>query len=434
MISNTYVYKIKESRNYNLGEAWHCFNGGSSVVYNSYNLGGTRSDGPPVDNWREKIAKGTQATSNLTGSWLSLDFTPGYCYSRKLCRWLGVDNWATEELLGFFRSISSTLGAPPAVATTANASADAQALMEFVKHARAKQGAFQGSVFVAELADTLRMIRNPASGIRRAIDAYHGRARRNIRRAIARDPLSTRVGELSQANRASAARALSESWLEFQFGVKPLVADLDDALKSYRRFKDRQPRSPVFGFSNAADPPTRTTNFASSLHVRVDYEAFLTVNAYVRYYGAVKLHIDTVSTSVAEEAGFRFRDFAPALWEWIPYSFLVDYFTNISEIVEAASFPRGDIAWMAKTWRNTATRDISRSTVKPLSGSSYPNNNYTRIERFVPPRAIYERKYFERHPYNGSLIPKFQFEIPGSRKWRQYLNIGALGHLRGMRR
>jgi hypothetical protein len=144
--------------------------------------------------------------------------------------------------------------------------------------------------------------------------------------------------------------------------------------------------------------------------------------------------MSSFSSGLAEEAGLRFRDFVPALWEWIPYSFLVDYFTNIGDIIEAASFPKSDLAWCARTYRNTAVRDGSRMTCRVTSSNAYPLTGYTRLDAFYPSSIIIRRKYVSRAAFVGSFVPSFQIEIPGSRGFKKYLNIGALALSRGMRR
>lgn len=414
--------------------ALYCFSGSDAFLNNSVTVGGSITTNEKVRDWRGKIARGQNATGSYAGNEIALDYVPSYSNARKWCNHSLVLAWSYEECDGAVNALTGNLACPDAPVGTIDSTADAQALSGFARRMRTAQGSFRGSTVLAELGDTLRGIRNPAAGIRRLLDGYHRRSRRNIRKAIGRDPIGRSVRDLSKGHAAAAKRALSESWLEYQFGVLPLMADAADAYKAYSRISRRVPIVPVWNMATRSSDTVRTTKQASTLMLDIRHEIFTRTDYNVRYYGAVKLNMESVTSGTIEEAGFRTRDFLPALWEWIPYSFLVDYFTNIGDIIEAASIPRSDIAWMARTWRNTAIRDFTRSTVKPLTSSSYPTTGAIEILSYYPQQGTWRRKVFSRSVYLGSLVPNFRLEIPGFRNFRKYLNIAALASLRGMRR
>jgi hypothetical protein len=213
-----------------------------------------------------------------------------------------------------------------------------------------------------------------------------------------------------------------------------LISDIEDGVKAYDKLSGRDERAGVSSRASSKSAPTISFPAASLKNLNVRTEVHTYVVHEVQYYGAVKVTMSSFSGRVSEEAGLRVRDFAPALWEWIPYSFLVDYFTNIGDIVEAASFPRSDVAWCARTIRNTSTRDGSRMTIVKNSSTAYPLTNHVEVLAAYPSTLIIERKYVERDKYLGSFVPSFQWEIPGSKNFKKYLNIAALASLRGMRR
>lgn len=413
-----------------------CFTVSDSVNEQIVTLGMDRIIESKNPNWRKAVAEGRSATTRFVAETIDLDFSPGSVYSRRLCTVSGQERWATEELSGYFRPMTGNSGLPSAPVTTISTSAEAQAISSFASNARSTQGSFRGSTFVAELADTLRGIRNPAAGIRGLIDTYSKRSKRNVKRATGRDPENTRVGDLNDRQRGAAQRALSESWLEAQFGILPLVSDMGSAYQSYQEFRDRIDAQPVQGTGNEV-PVLTIANDSSAVgsnFMSFQYEVHTHTERSVRFYGAVKCRTETFTSSVIEESGFRFRDFVPALWEWIPYSFLVDYFTNIGDILEASSVPRADIAWVSRTFRNSTTRNSSRVRYTKNSSASYPLNGHVEVQAFFPPSVTWRRKYIDRRNYTGSLVPTFRFEIPGFRNFKKYLNIAALVNLRGMRR
>lgn len=427
------------TRDYTSNGTGACFTGSDVSTTVSLTDGGDHPSDYDVREWKKKIALGRQATGTYSGNLITLsDNYPGYFYSERYCK--SADKWSTESLIGHMTQALGGVGdlaCPDAPPTNIGSTTNAQALQKFVRAARNAQGSFRGSTFVAELADTLRGIRNPARGIRDLLDSYKTRTRRNVRKSINRDPYSTRARDLTDRQRNRASRALADSWLELQFGVLPLGSDIRDAARSLNRLSQREPRKPIRASMENTTVPTiviTSTGGVSSVHLQVQWEVHSYSTYQVNYYGAVKLKTETVPSGACEEFGFRVRDFAPALWEWAPWSFLVDYFTNIGDIVEAASFPAPDIAWIGRSWRNTNIRDFTRVRVKPISNAAPGNTGYTRILEFNPYVGTWYRKYFSRAAYEGSIVPRFQIEIPGSKNFRKYLNIAALLHLRGMRR
>ncbi len=432
---STYQRKIPLNKLYVPGHNTNlCFLGASSDSEASVTVGGDITTNEKVRSWWKKVAMGVQATGAYAGSIIELDYADGFLVSQRWCNNASSKDWSTEEVTGTLTTLNGNLACPDAPPGVISSTADAQALSLFARRIRDAQGSFRGSTVVAELAETIRGLRNPAAGLRGLLDFYHRRSRDNIRKAIGRDPLSRRVQDLTKGQRRAAQRALSESWLEYQYGALPLIGDIRDAIRSYNRFSNRPPRQAVSAISYVDSDISRTTKSTSFHDFSVLHEIFSQDQTSVRYYGAVKLSTNTFSSSLAEEAGFRTRDFLPALWEWIPYSFLVDYFSNIGDIIEAASIVRSDVAWMARTWRNTAYRDGSRSTAIPLTSFSWPTTNTVRLRAFFPMQATWRRRKFGRAAYFGTLVPHFQLEIPGSKNFKKYLNIAALLSLRGMRR
>lgn len=385
--------------------------------------------------WKDRIRRGVDATTGYIAETRNLTYKPGYIY---LGKWCG----GSYQRYGYYsfdgdlsQGLTSVCNLPSAPSSTADTEADNLALTLFMKYARNKQGAFRGSTFMAELRQTVKGIRNPARGIRDLLDTYRTNARKAARRARnGRSVPTTRdqFRELERSNpRASRAvqRALSDSWLELQYGVLPLVGDVEDAAHSAVRISRRKPRAPVRAFSNIKRAPTIVFASRSHHNITITWEVHTYQTVEVEFYGAVKLEVDEPILGAVEEWGFRTRDFLPAVWELMPYSFLVDYFTNVGEIVEAISFPRSDIAWVGRTIRNSMTRDSSRSTTRN-TGPTYPANGSTVVWEYTPMSVIWTRKYLERTSYSHSLVPSFRWEIPGAKDWRKWLNMSALARSR----
>jgi hypothetical protein len=389
-----------------------------------------------MPNWRYRIAHGINATTPRTAEVCDLTYTPGSIFLGKWC--LASGRFGYYQYDGdLFKDYAAVWDRPSAPSTVIHNATRDEALQRAVANARSKQTHFRGGNFVAELADTIRGLRNPAKGFRDLLDTYRKNARKRVKNAVGRRSLPRTQQDFRRLEKdapnvgRAAQRALSDTWLEHNFGWAPLLSDAVDAYKAIRALSARTPLERFFGRSSNIAPPTFVTN--NRLHDAVTlWFTVRTQLAYdVTYYGAVKVECDAPPSGQAiEEMGVRARDFIPAVWEAIPYSFLIDYFTNVGNVIEAVSFPRSDLAWISQTFRNHSMRSTERVAIDGFYSPSWPASNSCKVFSFQPPRVEWDRKYISRSVYSGSLIPRLRFEIPGAKNWRKWLNVAALARMR----
>lgn len=389
-----------------------------------------------LPNWRQRCAKGLQATTTYIGWEKSIDYIPGWIDLDRWCN--AASGWATWSMEGdLFQGHSAPWTEPTTPSTVMNPLASDIALSRAVADARSKQNHFRGGNFLAELADTIRGLRNPVKGFRGLLDTYHRNARRRVKSAVGRRPIPVSQSDFRRLEKdkpdvaRAAQRALSDSWLEANFGWSPLLSDAVDAYHALRRLSARVPLERFYGAHKEATNPTYDSGtraldgYTLRFTVRIESESF------VKYYGAVRLQTGTPTGSALEEFGVKARDFLPAVWEAIPYSFLIDYFSNVGDIIEAVSFPQSNMAWMARTFRNHSSRSTERVAVTDDS-PALPIARHNELKGWKPPRVKRTFTYHNRNGYSGSLIPSLRFEIPGSKNWRKWCNIAALGRLRSL--
>lgn len=297
------------------------------------------------------------------------------------------------------------------------------ALGKFYQAAWNARRSFQGGQFLGEIGETLRMIKNPAKAFRRGLDDYSAEVRRRIKRSNnGRLPASR-----ESTNRAN--RVASDTWLEFMFGWKPLLSDISSGNAALERLA-REPHEykkvnayaeEVYSVVPSAPLYTRNigtfTQYRFSIRRKSGYSCII--------IGEVKCTISNPITMGQEVLGLSSADFVPTVWELIPYSFLVDYFSNIGDVIQAWSFPTGALAWHNRTMREFAEREVMcwcHGAFNPAPGqwiidhnegsSLYAKQLKTTVERDVGPLGF----------------PSITFEIPGSStKW---LNIAALANMR----
>jgi hypothetical protein len=114
--------------------------------------------------------------------------------------------------------------------------------------------------------------------------------------------------------------------------------------------------------------------------------------------------------------------FFPTLWELVPYSWAIDYFTNIGDLIYGASYGGCDVLW-ASTGTKRFSRYNAKTGVKlnsPAPAGWHLTQAYATVS---PSEVVTEKAVISRAPYFGSYVPFPEFRVPGlSLKW---LNLGA---------
>lgn len=313
----------------------------------------------------------------------------------------------TRFLESRFRTVpTGDLSNPSSLSET---KANNLALEQHVKKVRRLQTSFQGGTFVGELGKAIALIKNPASALRRGIGRHTRRLKDRSRR---HNPRSD----------SEKLRILTDSWLEFQFGVKPLIHDIDDAIGA---IIDHDPwNTPYWKSVRSVGEHTEASSSRAHIGFTVpNYSAEFvkkdTVS--VRYISSVD--IGTMSVWNPTRTGFAPTNWLPTLWEIMPWSFMIDYFSNIGDIISAATLARSSIVWTVKTVRKSSSIECIGWRPEMPSGSY---NYYVVPTQQTPGECFVERKIVQRSAYNGDFVPNLEFSLPGmGLKW---LNLIALAN------
>lgn len=299
-----------------------------------------------------------------------------------------------------------------------------KALVGFLSKCRQAQTALQGGVFVGEIRETLTMIVKPGKAIRKLLNEYSRDIRRRTRKF-------RKAGRLDPSHIRDANKVISDTWLEYSFGLAPLFADVDGGARAlaelvthpadYQRVTYKtdefQPNSQLGTAIYSKNVDNSGTNYRVHKRGKEGYRCAIT--------GEVRCRVDNPTEMAKRLLGFRPSDFLPTVWELIPYSFLVDYFTNIGDVISAWTFPQEDISWWSRTQQ--AVREIE--WLAYMTGATNPNPGQYKLTSWHGPTLEFftRRERIERDSTKLGL-PFMQFQIPGfSTKW---LNIAALAHMR----
>jgi hypothetical protein len=296
--------------------------------------------------------------------------------------------------------------------------ADNRALIAYLKHVRSTVSTFGGPVFLGELREAFSMIRHPAMGLRNLANSWIGRVSKAKRPRGPKGPVNREW-----------KKNLSSMWLEQAFGWQPLISDINDAFKTFRGLRDSKPQKPVSGFGieeievpfrSYVDSVYSVYNFGNWMYYLVNRTS--KERAFVKYSGMVNCQTYGSPVDALEPFGFTIDSWAPTAWELLPWSFLIDYFTNIGDVISAGTVSRSRLAWSRRT-------QVTYQLIEMLARGrpEYVKQNlgtYFISTEQPDVRGKYVRRMTNRQPTTSLGIPTLSFEIPGLPT--QWANMTAL--------
>lgn len=374
---------------------------------------GITMKGGPFPNWASRIAAGSSTTSALAAV--------GYKLSWAVSRVGGVSTRtsgsATAIQSSDWTGYVTTGLAPPYGLQIAGSSVDNQAVTRFYNKARETISSFQGGVFLGELREALRLLKPSGYAFVRGIeDGYLAAVKKRlIKSGKRRLPASLRGRYLKERTEIAA-----ETWLEYSFGLSPVVNDIESALrelKRYANYKKEQVR-----IQAGAKQVVMGQQPGGALTIPQGGVSYVVETRYesdVRYKGAVRIQTGYGVKSIKQSLGLTMDQFVPTLWELMPWSFFVDYFVNIGDIVSAVTLPRSSLAYVLRgtRWANTHTHKSGPFVANVdlnWSMSGYGNIGQSTFTRYGISRNEVVRLPV---PYPVLRFPHFP---------RQYFNLAAL--------
>lgn len=370
---------------------------GSTSVYR---YDGGKLVGSPNPSFRAQIKAGKNATTAMTANLTNIDATP-YNAQRTLISPSGTFHYEGAASSSLFQ-----LGNPIGIDASRVGRVKNQAIGKFANNVRSAITSFAGPTFLAELRDTVRLLRNPTQGIIDVCQAYK-RAAEGQRRLWKGKELDVHVAAL---------------WLQYAYALRPLVAEVESALETIRRLN-----KPEFaGVRGSADDEWQLHNLqfddliGGYLRASRDYR--VSVKTGTRIVGAVKRAVaagpNPVIPSLSDLSGMlQPQEYLAAGVELIPFSFLAGYITNVNEILSATYLTNGNLAWTSMTQRTTALRTVVVNPyyIDPPVGWKQGS---TQIQSGIGQTEFKELKRTADVP-----VPGLQFEAPSL---GQLFNTAAL--------
>jgi hypothetical protein len=370
-----------------------------------------------VPNYKKIIASGGNATSAFSGTKVIFDPGSGSAYftHKYTPNPFLPEFFQTVHYEGSGDILFTNAPFPPSdPASLSESDAEIQARLQFLAKYRSKRTTFQSGTFFGELAETVRMLKSPAKALRESLPGYF--------QAVKKLTGHTR-------SRKSLNKAIRESYLEWQYGVKPLANDIDDAMRLLAARPDRYTEV-ISATASANVEASDSSCLTVTTPVDAQFVYKLTGQVIIRYKGSVSAGFES-PPGFNEQFGFNVSNFLPTVWNLIPYSFLVDYFSNIGRVIDAASLGTVSLGWGCKTVRKTYTIILGAGKVRNVSSPPFfeVTSKGVNVSGFKSERkAVYR----SRVDNVSAGISDVRFKVPGIDSPWKWLNIAALGSLRSL--
>jgi len=175
------------------------------------------------------------------------------------------------------------------------------------------------------------------------------------------------------------SRELGNQWLRYRYGLRPLVLSIQQAVEAARSIGHPQ-RSTSRGFKKLYG--SAVTDFGTSIcntpgwGFAWDLEGLWETEVLVR--AGVLFENTTDGTSLQRAFGLRVDDILPTVWELVKYSFVLDWFCNIGQVVRAWT-PHSE-AEVLTCWVKTTRLDRKTLTISNVMPSpTYQESGRTKI-------------------------------------------------------
>ena len=199
-------------------------------------------------------------------------------------------------------------------------------------YAKVSDGSVMSGEIIADLADTIRMLRSPLGSSRKLL---HRMCKDVKRRRFKRSSRSL-------------SRAVADAWLEYRYGMKPLVLDINQTIDIANQLQARKRLSVFRSGGEAEESLSQSFSgvvvpwwFGQSGSTRLKASGIIrTERKYRMNAGVIVEHLPQTSLEQLASSLRLGVDAMPSTaWELVPFSFVADWFFNVGDWIAATNLP-----------------------------------------------------------------------------------------------
>jgi hypothetical protein len=203
---------------------------------------------------------------------------------------------------------------------------------------KASERRLDSLVVLGEGRETLQMFRKNAETLFRKTISHEEKLLKHVIKMIKTRDITSGPSAVKQI-----AQIASDRWLEFSFGIKPLVSDCESLGEAVAEAVLRRPTFKTV----VGDEINHKATVAGTMSLPWSGYALQASGNYSRriyyrigaVYGDPADYLKMDPRSLTALFGLQWQDIGISAWNLIPGSFLADYFTNIGDLISAVSYP-----------------------------------------------------------------------------------------------
>lgn len=377
----------------------------------------TRSrTGEILPKYKDEISKLRSATTLLSAYEQTCSITKSGALSVQLAQghplgqisftdtWMGMAHNFNGHQFSIATSLADTFVKQDAVNR-----ALAQARTIASSKVRSIQQPFNTQVFVAELREVRQLFRGPLLSYLAKLQA---------------SPLSS-VSKVKGARNSPkdrlSSKDIANEWLGLQFGLVPLIRDISDIAKLFneKAMSSATTRIHAYGRGDSIllDDLTFGTIPGIKLNVRLIRQGY--AECFITS-GIAKQYQEKLSgISALSNQALDILNLPVTAWELLPWSFLMDYFVNVGDIINATTTASSLVSYVSET----VVKTVEYHGQSSYQGIDRPD--LIQSVKVLEPVKEYNAKLRVVNRVGGSLgIPPLTITLPGSNI--RFANMAAL--------